>query len=319
MGGAKVETWPRAFSAPNRHPLRRKTLERRIAHVQHHRARARRPPERPLAKPQRLKHRQARRLDHQSRPEGLGGREALIDGDLMAIPGQQQRRRHPRRLASRHRDLQRLIPTLHDARKVAVRRPLAQSCPTALLFITHPEVVVDSAVPVPNCGLSDKGRARMAAFAAPDTTANVKAVWSSGAAKALKAAAILAGHLGLTLRVDEAPHENDRSATGFLPPDQFENLADAFFASPQDSVRGWERAIDAQGRVVAVLERCLAAAPSEGDVAVVAPRRRRNPGPLPLSGRGHRPVLRPALPGPLLDLGRRPGSAPVEEHRGAVG
>jgi len=35
------------------------------------------------------------------------------------------------------------------------------------------------------------------------------------------------------------------------------------------------------------------------------------PGPLPLPERGHRPVLRPALPGPLLDLGRRPGSAPV--------
>jgi broad specificity phosphatase PhoE len=46
-------------------------------------------------------------------------------------------------------------------------------------------------------------------------------------------------------------------------------MADAFFARPNESVRGWERAVDAQARVVAAMRDVLRAAPS-GDVAVVS-------------------------------------------------
>ena len=45
--------------------------------------------------------------------------------------------------------------------------------------------------------------------------------------------------------------ENDRSATGFLPREEFWATADLFFAHPTESIRGWERAIDAQARIVA--------------------------------------------------------------------
>ena len=44
--------------------------------------------------------------------------------------------------------------------------------------------------------------------------------------------------------------ENDRSSTGFLPPDEFEQVVNEFFSNPSVSVRGWERAIDAQSRIV---------------------------------------------------------------------
>ena len=45
-------------------------------------------------------------------------------------------------------------------------------------------------------------------------------------------------------------------------------MADEFFARPHDSVRGWERAVDAQRRVVAAVERAVAAA--DGDLVVVS-------------------------------------------------
>ncbi len=157
-----------------------------------------------------------------------------------------------------------------DRAVLAVSPAIAQSRQVALLFITHPEVIVDPAVPVPRWGLSATGRARMAAFAGSEVAAGVTAVWSSGETKALEAAAILAGRLGLEPRIDEALHENDRSATGFLAPEDFERTADAFFARPHESVSGWERAADAQTRIVAAVERCLAASPAQGDVAVVA-------------------------------------------------
>lgn len=139
-----------------------------------------------------------------------------------------------------------------------------------LIFITHPEVVIDPAVPVPQWGLSEQGRARMAAFAASAVVAGVRSVWTSGETKAIEGGAILAAALGLTPRVDAALHENDRTATGFLPQPEFEKVADAFFAHPHESVRGWERAADAQARVVSAIERVLGKSEAGGDVAIVA-------------------------------------------------
>ncbi len=82
-------------------------------------------------------------------------------------------------------------------------------------------------------------------------------------------AEILAAAQGLTARHVPSLHENDRSATGYLPPEEFEQVADAFFANPREPVRGWERAIDAQARVVTTLKR-LVAGVRQGDIAVVA-------------------------------------------------
>ena len=64
--------------------------------------------------------------------------------------------------------------------------------------------------------------------------------------------------------------ENDRSATGFLPPAEFEQMADAFFANPGESVRGWERAVDAQARIVAAVREVAAEEDGTGDILVSA-------------------------------------------------
>jgi broad specificity phosphatase PhoE len=45
---------------------------------------------------------------------------------------------------------------------------------------------------------------------------------------------------------------------------------DEFFRRPEESVRGWERAVDAQRRIVAATAAVLRMAPVDGDVAVVA-------------------------------------------------
>ena len=87
--------------------------------------------------------------------------------------------------------------------------------------------------------------------------------------KAMDGATILASHLGLTIVTHSGLGENDRSATGYLPKAEFEAMADAFFARPEDSVSGWERAVDAQARIIGALRDVLGDAPS-GDVAVVS-------------------------------------------------
>jgi broad specificity phosphatase PhoE len=141
----------------------------------------------------------------------------------------------------------------------------------ALIFITHPEVVVDPQTPVPCWRLSDKGVARMRAFVASPVVGDVTEVWASTETKAIEAAGLLAARFGLPIRLHPSLGENDRSSTGFLPPHEFEAAADAFFASPSDSVRGWETAEAAQARVVAAIDDILASrADVSGDVAVVA-------------------------------------------------
>ncbi len=136
--------------------------------------------------------------------------------------------------------------------------------PTAW-FVTHPEVEIDPAVPVPDWGLSAEGHRRAALLARQPWVPGLAAVFSSAERKARETAAVL-GH---PVRVRAALGENDRSATGYLAKAEFEATADRFFAQPMQSIRGWERAVDAQARIVAAVAAALAEAPS-GDVAIIA-------------------------------------------------
>jgi broad specificity phosphatase PhoE len=122
------------------------------------------------------------------------------------------------------------------------------------VFITHPEVVIDSEVPIEQWQLAEFGRQR--AMRLPDLfRGQVDRVVSSAERKATETAAILAEALGVPSSVEKTLGEMDRSSTGYLPPDEFDSVVDMFFAEPVNSIRGWERAIDAQTRIVDVIRR----------------------------------------------------------------
>ncbi|RWD64352.1 MAG: histidine phosphatase family protein [Mesorhizobium sp.] len=130
-------------------------------------------------------------------------------------------------------------------------------------YITHPQVQIDADIPVPEWGLSDIGRARASAMLDQPWVGSIRRIVSSGERKATETAEILARHLRLAVEVRGRMHENDRSETGFLPPPEFEAVADQFFANPHVSIRGWERAVDAQNRIAGEVE--IALATNEGD------------------------------------------------------
>lgn len=124
------------------------------------------------------------------------------------------------------------------------------------LYITHPQIRIDPAVAVPKWGLSETGAARARLAATRPWARQLGRIISSDETKAMEAAALVAAG-GLAVEVIEGMHENDRSATGFLPPPEFEKAADWFFANPTASFHGWERAIDAQARIVSKVEEVL--------------------------------------------------------------
>jgi broad specificity phosphatase PhoE len=119
------------------------------------------------------------------------------------------------------------------------------------VYITHPQVLIDPTVPVPQWGLSELGTARARETAGHEWVAQIGRFVSSDETKAEETAAILAA--GRKVEILARSGENDRSATGFLLPDAFEAAADWFFAHPLESFRGWERAADAQARIVSAV------------------------------------------------------------------
>ena len=110
---------------------------------------------------------------------------------------------------------------------------------------------------MPKWGLSETGEARVRTVARSGWARQLRRIVSSDETKAIQTAEILAEAAGLAIEIVHGMQENDRSATGFLPPPEFEQAADWFFAHPQESFRGWEPAIHAQSRIVAAVNRVL--------------------------------------------------------------
>ena len=143
------------------------------------------------------------------------------------------------------------------------------SVPT-VFFITHADVVIDPALAIPDWPLNGRGRERMRAITGWPWARNVRRVFASSERKARDGAEILATGLGLTgYGIVAALGEADRSATGYLPRQEFEETADAFFAHPQQSVRCWEPAAAAQSRIVGAVEQIVSQPPDDDDLAIV--------------------------------------------------
>lgn len=140
--------------------------------------------------------------------------------------------------------------------------------PRLLRYLTHPQVKIDPDVPVPEWGLSELGRKRAERFASLPMLAGTTGIVSSAETKAIETADIVSAAISTPYQIREKTHENDRSATGFLNPDEFEQVVDQFFNKPAQSVRGWERAIDAQARIVAEAE-VIIGAHARGDLLMV--------------------------------------------------
>ena len=127
-----------------------------------------------------------------------------------------------------------------------------------VLFVSHPEVTIDPAVPVPDWALSPRGRERMAAFCTRPELAGVSRIYASDERKARDGAEMLRERHGFPITIDPCLGENDRSATGYVAPPRFWEIVDRFFAEPKVSVLGWERAMDAQARIKTAVQNCIA-------------------------------------------------------------
>ncbi len=141
---------------------------------------------------------------------------------------------------------------------------------THVYFISHPEVIIDRQIPVPQWDLSARGRERLDVLIRQPWVPSIRALFSSTEQKAKTTAAGIAAAHGLTVQYDHDLGEMDRSSTGMLEPDQFDRVVADFFADPHTSVLGWERAIDAEQRIVSTVDRLLHHTAPDDPVAIVS-------------------------------------------------
>src|SRR5919109_1971863 len=100
----------------------------------------------------------------------------------------------------------------------------------SIYFITHPDVVIDPTIPVPQWPLSARGRSRMQRLLGQDWLPQVEAIYCSTEQKAMDGATILSEATGVPFDTVAELGENDRSATGYLLPAEFAVTVEAFFA-----------------------------------------------------------------------------------------
>lgn len=121
---------------------------------------------------------------------------------------------------------------------------------SVLRYITHPNVDIDPHRPVPQWGLSALGRGRAQAMLDQPWLESIDHIIRSTETKAMETAELIAIRLDLTVDVRPSSGETDRMATGYVERERHELLADRFFSEPDVSADGWERANDAQRRIV---------------------------------------------------------------------
>ncbi|MBL3701593.1 histidine phosphatase family protein [Sulfitobacter sp. BDSS02] len=136
------------------------------------------------------------------------------------------------------------------------------------IYLSHPEVEIDPGREVTDWSLSAVGLARAEALATRLQGLCGAQVVSSAERKALETAAPLAVRSGKPVITRPDMHENDRSSTGYLPREEFEQVADQFFARPGESVRGWETAEAAQQRILREVDEVVRVVP-EGPLVFV--------------------------------------------------
>jgi broad specificity phosphatase PhoE len=130
-----------------------------------------------------------------------------------------------------------------------------------LYLVRHAEVLLRGDVPMTAWQLSPTGEQQARHLARSPVWRELTLIASSPESKAVATAQPIAEAAALDLRIEPDLHEVDRGVTPLVPRSEYDGLVAAHFASPGESVGGWEPAVEAARRTVECIERLAASAP----------------------------------------------------------
>lgn len=141
--------------------------------------------------------------------------------------------------------------------------------PAPLLYLVrHAEVIIRGDREPPEWPLSPRGEEDAHDLARAPVWSTVALVASSCEEKTKATAQPIAEAAGVEIRVEPDLREVDRGATPLVSADEYHALVAAHFASPDQSVSGWEPAGQARARVAACIDRV--ASESDGPACIVS-------------------------------------------------
>lgn len=126
---------------------------------------------------------------------------------------------------------------------------------TRLIYITHPSVEIDRDKLPHEWSLSDKGRQEMAGLLVLPLLSDAQIIYSSTEPKASEVAQAIAERYHLPFTQEKDLGEADRTATPFLPLEEYMAAIQECYTAPDKSVRGWETHRHMLERNAAVLEK----------------------------------------------------------------
>ena len=137
-----------------------------------------------------------------------------------------------------------------------------------LYLVRHAEVLLRGDVPMTSWQLSPTGEQQARDLSRSPAWSELTLIASSPESKAVATAQPIAEATGLQLRIEPDLHEVDRGTTPLVTQEEYDAHVAAHFASPSESVGGWETADAARARGVACIDRLAAEAP--GSLCVVS-------------------------------------------------
>lgn len=141
---------------------------------------------------------------------------------------------------------------------------------TTVYFITHPEVIPDPAIPISMWDYTDYGWARWEKILKKLWIKEIERLYSSPQVRAVKAAQQMADSLGYNLRIREDLGPIIRPDKKFLPAEEFAAAKGQFYEFPGNSIVGWEKAIDAQKRIIVAVDTILQESQNINHIGVVS-------------------------------------------------
>jgi hypothetical protein len=137
-------------------------------------------------------------------------------------------------------------------------------------FITHPDVVIDPGVPVPDWPLNARGLARMPCDDSAALGQRGAPDFRQRRAQRPRCSANSRGRAwARRLPRHRRPRRKRPIGDGFPCQREFEVTVGAFFAKPLQSIRGWEPAADAQARIVGAVEQAMSQTLEHVNIAIV--------------------------------------------------
>ena len=126
---------------------------------------------------------------------------------------------------------------------------------TKLIYITHPSVEIDKNKLPHEWGLSEKGLNQAMELIKQPFWKEVAVIYSSTEPKAMQVANLASQKYHLPWFKEQELGEADRTATPFLPLDEYMAAIQQCYLAPDTSVKGWETHHHMMKRNASVLEK----------------------------------------------------------------